>query len=83
MLSEKNVSWCIFFPHCVYVGTLNLIASIPGSSVLTFYSKEVSSNVFWRLGIPAFLVINYFVYLDIFIASYVPSELRYIIVYMY
>ena len=27
------------FPHVVYVGTLNLIASIPGPSILTFNTQ--------------------------------------------
>ena len=39
MLSE-NVFFFVFyvfsFPSAVYVGTLNLIASIPGPSILTF-----------------------------------------------
>ena len=31
------VVFYVFFPPGVYVGTLNLIASIPGPSVLTFH----------------------------------------------
>ena len=35
VLSEKM--FCdVFFPACVYVATLNLIASIPGPSTLTY-----------------------------------------------
>ena len=38
VLSEKGfvVFYVFSFPPSVYVGTLNLIASIPGPSILTF-----------------------------------------------
>ena len=42
MLSEKCfVAFYVFsLPPCVYVGALNLIVSIPGSSILTLLNKS-------------------------------------------
>ena len=52
MLPKKNVllCLCIFFPPCVYVGTLNLIASIPGPSILTFkrQDRDLLFNEYFR-----------------------------------
>ena len=34
------------FPPTVYVGTLNLIASIPGPSILTFHTYQMAMSIF-------------------------------------
>ena len=50
MLFEYVVGKCFVvfyvfsFPPALYVGTLNLIASIPGPSILTFFDKLDASE---------------------------------------
>ena len=46
MLLEKCfvIFYVLSFPPAVYVGTLNLIASIPDPSILNFHIKDVFSD---------------------------------------